>query len=105
MQPHHDVQESYGPIDLDQALIQSQPCARLAVLHARRRHVGLGRRGGGRGRGGGRSLAVLGAAEFAGGGRGGAPHPALAEVVLAECVAHHRRLAAAPPAPVLPAAP
>ena len=100
---------------------------RLAVLHARwqrharlgrrggrgharwRRHVRLGRRGGrGHGSSGG-FLGVLGAAELAGAapaGRGApALHTALAEVVLAEGVAHQRRLAAPPPAPVLPAAP
>jgi hypothetical protein len=80
--------------------------APLAALHARRRqgqrHVRLGRGGGG-------FLRVLGASELAWAapaGRGApAPHTALAEVVLAESVAHQRRLAAPPPAPVLPAAP
>jgi hypothetical protein len=75
----------------------------LAVLHALgRRHV----------RGGGGFVRVLGAAELAGAAPAPAPvhgapalGAALAEVVLAECVAHQRRLAAAPPAAVLPAAP
>jgi hypothetical protein len=87
MQPHH-----------------SHVRAPLAALHARRRqrHVRLGRSGRG-------FLRVLGASELAWAapaGRGApAPHTALAEVVLAEGVAHQRRLAAPPPAPVLPAAP
>lgn len=73
--------------------------------------VGLGRR---RRRGGGvprrRRRPVLGAAELAGAAAspaaaGDAPHPSLAEVVLAERVADERRLAAPPPSPVHAAAP
>ena len=44
---HHDVQESYGPIDLNQPpamRTRGKPSSGGAVLHARRRHiVSLGR--------------------------------------------------------------